>query len=190
MISMPPLYILRHGETTWNASGRLQGHFHADLTERGRAQAVTQRRILSEHDLTGFQVLSSPQGRALQTARIVMQDMPGRLRIEDALAEIGLGEWAGQDRAPLIAQTGARDGFDLYELAPGGEGLSALHARCSAFLTDLDQPSILVTHGITSRMIRLILTGRPQGDLRSIDGGQGIVFHVKDGMQHRLSLRA
>lgn len=187
---MPPLYILRHGETTWNATGRLQGHFHADLTNRGRAQAETQRQILAARDLTGFQILSSPQGRAVQTARIVMQAMQGSLRTEVALAEVGLGDWAGESRANLIAQTGARDGFDLYDLAPGGEGLAALHSRCSAFLAQVTRPSVLVTHGITSRMLRLILTGRPQRDLRAIDGGQGVVFFVEEGVQSRLTLGA
>jgi len=187
---MPPLYILRHGETTWNASGRLQGHFHADLTDRGRAQAETQRQILAARDLTGFQLLSSPQGRAVQTARIVMQAVPGPLQTEAALAEIGLGGWAGETRADLIAQTGAQDGFALYDLAPGGEGLAALRDRCSAFLARLTQPSVLVTHGITSRMLRLILTGRPPRDLRAIDGGQGVVFYVDGGVQTRLTLGA
>ncbi|QFT60170.1 Glucosyl-3-phosphoglycerate phosphatase [Sulfitobacter sp. THAF37] len=186
----PPLYILRHGETTWNASGRLQGHFHADLTDQGRAQAEAQRRILAQRDLTGFQVISSPQGRAVQTARIVMRDMPGALLTDPALAEIGLGDWAGEDRADLIARTGARDGFELYELAPGGEGLAALHRRCTAFLAGLDRPSVLVTHGITSRMLRLILTGQTPSALREIGGGQGVVFHVAGGHQERLTLGA
>ncbi|APE43217.1 phosphoglycerate mutase [Sulfitobacter alexandrii] len=190
MTSVPPLYILRHGETTWNAMGRLQGHFHSDLTDLGRAQAETQRAILGARDTDGFDLVSSPQGRALQTARIVMRDMPGHLRTDPALSEIGLGEWAGRDRATLLAQTGAADGFALYELAPGGEGLDALQARCSAFIATLRRPAILVTHGITSRMLRLLLTGRPLADLRHVDGGQGVVFHVVDGRQYRLTLGA
>jgi Fructose-2,6-bisphosphatase len=76
---------------------------------------------------------------------------PGPLQTEAALAEIGLGGWAGETRADLLAQTGAQDGFALYDLAPGGEGLAALHDRCSAFLARLTRPSVLVTHGITSR---------------------------------------
>jgi len=185
-MTMPPLFILRHGETTWNAKGRLQGHHHADLTERGRAQARAQGSMLARLDLTGVRALSSPQGRALQTADIALEGLNVPLSTDPALAEIGLGDWAGADRAALIAQTGAADGFALYELAPGGEGLEALHARCTRFLAGLNAPHILITHGITSRMLRLILLGRPIADLRNVDGGQGVVFHIAEGCQKRL----
>ena len=186
MTATPPLYILRHGETTWNATGRLQGHFHADLTARGRAQAQAQRQILQSENLSGFQALSSPQGRALETAEIAVAGLVKEILTDSALAEVGLGDWAGMSRGDLITQTGVRDGFDLYDYAPGGEGLTALHARCTAFLNRLVRPSVLITHGITSRMLRLILTGRPISDLRCIAGGQGVVFHLKDGVQERL----
>ena len=56
----PPLYILRHGETEWNASGRLQGRFDSPLTEKGRAQAAVQRMILNDIDLAGYSAFSSP----------------------------------------------------------------------------------------------------------------------------------
>ena len=190
MTGTPPLYILRHGETTWNASGRLQGHFHADLTARGRVQALTQRQILKTRNLADFQALSSPQGRALETARIALSGLAREIVTDISLAEIGLGEWAGKSRTDLITQTGARDGFDLYDLAPDGEGLTALHVRCSEFLNRLAQPSVLITHGITSRMLRLILTGRPITDLRDIAGGQGVVFYLNEGTQERLILGA
>ena len=57
MTSYPPLYILRHGETVWNAENRLQGHFDSPLTARGRAQAEAQNAILRARDLTGFTAL-------------------------------------------------------------------------------------------------------------------------------------
>lgn len=190
MTAAPPLYILRHGETEWNLAGRLQGRFDSPLTEKGRAQGRAQRDILSGRDLSGFAAISSPQGRAMATARIALEGLVAPIGTDAALSEIGLGGWAGASRAEMIAESGARDGFALYELAPEGEGFAALHERCLAFLRRLNGPSVLVTHGITSRMLRLILTGRPITDLRQIDGGQGIVFHVENGRQERLTLRA
>lgn len=185
---LPPLYILRHGETIWNAQGRLQGRFDSALTARGRAQARTQRDILQKQDLRGFSALCSPQGRAVQTAEIAVQGLVADIRADPALAEIGVGDWAGQDRASLMATSGARDGFALYELAPGGEGFAALHRRCCAFLEGVQEPCVLVTHGITSRMLRLILTGQTVEALRDMPGGQGVVFEVRNGVQHRLTL--
>ena len=69
----PPLYILRHGETEWNALERLQGHHDSPLTPLGQAQAAAQHQILAGEDLRGYTALSSPQARALQTAEIAMK---------------------------------------------------------------------------------------------------------------------
>jgi len=186
----PPLYILRHGETEWNATGRLQGRFDSPLTIAGRAQAEAQRKILQANDLRGFSAISSPQGRAVETARIACTGLIGPIATDPALSEIGLGDWAGGVRADLIKSSGAMDGFDLYELAPNGEGFAALHARCHNFLSRLTGPAVLITHGITSRMLRLILTGRKIHDLRDMAGGQGVVFYLENGKQKRLDLGA
>lgn len=190
MITAPPLYILRHGETEWNASGRLQGRFDSALTEAGQGQAVAQRRILQAHDVSDFSAISSPQGRAMETARIACTGLIEPIATDPALSEIGLGDWAGGIRADLIKSSGAVDGFDLYELAPNGEGFATLHDRCHSFLTGLTGPAVLITHGITSRMLRLILTGRPIRDLRDMAGGQGVVFYLENGKQKRLELGA
>ena len=189
MTDFPPVYVLRHGETEWNATGRLQGHYDSLLTDEGRAQARNQRAILGECDLTGHIALSSPQGRAFRTAALALDGLIFDIRTDDALSEIGLGDWAGRDRAALIASTGAADGFALYELAPAGEGFAALRARCESFLHGLDGPAVLVTHGITSRMLRLVLTDQPTSALRDIGGGQGVVWRVAKGCQDCLSLR-
>ena len=188
MNNAPPLYILRHGETEWNLAGRLQGRFDAPLTPEGIRQAQMQRRILKGRDLSRFSAISSPQGRAMETARLALDGLLAPIHADPALAEIGLGEWAGRYRSEVMAESGARDGFDLYELAPEGEGFAELHARCQRFLRRLQGPAVLITHGITSRMLRLILTGRSIAALREIDGGQGVVFHLVDGVQRRLTI--
>ncbi|MFK7834808.1 MAG: histidine phosphatase family protein [Sulfitobacter sp.] len=187
MSALPPLFILRHGETVWNVEGRLQGRFDSELTPRGIAQAHAQHRILSQHDLTGFDAISSPQGRAVATAELALDGLIPDVRVAPALKEIGLGEWAGKSRADVMQMSGARDGFDVYTLAPEGEGFAALQLRCEAFLRALKAPSVLITHGITSRMLRLILLERPLSALRSLEGGQGVVFHIENGVQRRLT---
>lgn len=190
MTRLPPLYIMRHGETEWNASGRLQGSFDSALTAQGRAQARAQNQILLGCDLTGFQAISSPQGRAVETAQLALEGLGLTLSMHENLREIGLGDWAGLDRKRLINSHNAVDGFDLYQLAPGGEGFAALQERCTVFLQDLKGPSVLVTHGMTSRMLRLIVTGKPISALQNMAGGQGVVFHLEGGKQNRLKLGA
>jgi len=157
------LFVLRHGETTWNREGRMQGHLNAPLTELGVEQAVTQRNIMAEQDLSGFCVLSSPSGRAVETAAIALGPLVTEITTDPDLREVGVGEWTGRLRAELIDPTEwqvTADGvLELYDMAPGGEGLAGLEARCARFLARLEGPHVLVTHGITSRMIRALALG-------------------------------
>lgn len=187
----PELYILRHGETEWNAEGRMQGALNSPLTAKGKAQAQQQHSILSGLDLDGFTFLSSPQGRAHQTAGIALAGIADFIRTDDRLREIGVGDWAGRSRADLWgdqpAQPEGPDGsLNLYERAPNGEGFTRLRERCEGFLADLKTPSVLVTHGITSRMLRSVILGLDRSGMENLPGGQGNVFHLKNNQQIEL----
>ena len=186
----PDLFILRHGQTVWNAEGRIQGSLDSPLTELGCRQAQRQNEILVSQNLTGFQCWSSPQGRAQDTARIAMSGLVQPIRIDHRLSEIRVGDWEGQTRSDILIdrpldESGEGD-FDLYERAPGGEGFAALHTRCATFLDELEGPSVIVTHGMTSRMLRLILQDMDISEMGQIEGGQGVVFHFKDGSCSKL----
>ncbi len=189
-MSYPELYILRHGETEWNAQGRMQGALNSPLTDRGRAQAWRQAEILNSLDLRGFEVLCSPQGRAFETAAIALARQVAEVRTDDRLREIGMGDWAGKMRAQLLEGEQVSSGPDgelgLYECAPGGEGFARLEMRVAGFLADLKGPSVLITHGITSRMIRALVTGVGRHGIAGMGCGQGVVYHLHSGMQNRL----
>lgn len=183
----PEVYVLRHGQTEWNAQGRMQGGLDSALSQTGRAQAARQGRILASRDLAGFEAWCSPQGRAIATAALAVVGQVAHLRTDDRLREIGIGAWEGRLRAGIAAFSGADDaegaGLQAYDLAPGGEGLAALAARCRDFLAARRAPMVIVTHGITSRVLRLVLTGRALDEIDRIGGGQGVVYHLKDGVQ-------
>lgn len=193
-MTYPPLYILRHGETVWNAEKRIQGSLDSPLTDLGKTQALQQNSILIERDLEGFDAISSPQGRAVETAGIALSGLFCSIEQDPMLREIGVGAWEGRYRADLPRMsdlTESEDGaLDLYQYAPGGEGFDRLYSRCRSFLGMLTRPSVLVTHGITSRMLRVVVMGRDIKDLGAIDGGQGVVFFLKDGVQTKLSIGA
>ena len=186
------LYVLRHGETEWNRQGRMQGTLDSPLTDLGLAQAEAQRRILDVLDLEGFAWIASPQGRAQATARIVAR---GREVATDArLAEISVGDWNGamRDEIQAVAPHLFEHDTDLiwYDQAPGGEGFSALEARCRSFLAELSGPAVLITHGITSRFLRCLALGQPTDAFAEIGGGQGCVYRIKDGKQEKRDLQA
>ncbi|MEM9577157.1 MAG: histidine phosphatase family protein [Pseudomonadota bacterium] len=194
-MTYPCLYILRHGETEWNAEHRVQGSLDSPLTERGRAQARMQHRILQSLDLTGFSALSSPQGRAFHTASIALAGLVDRIDTDARLREIAVGEWEGKTRDQILPGEQMDESADnaalmLYERAPNGEGFSRLRARCQSFLDDLTGPSVLVTHGITSRMLRLVLLDMDTCEIGALPGGQGVVFHLENGRQTKLAIGA
>lgn len=183
---IPELYILRHGETFWNAENRMQGWLNSPLTPKGEAQAARQGRILQGLDLTGFAMFSSPQGRALQTAGIALGPIATDIHTDARLREIGVGDWAGVCRDGLPIGDGADAFVAQYEAAPNGEGMDTLRTRVVDFLDDLKGPAVLVTHGLTSRILRHHVGGDAAIADTSIHGGQGCIYHLKNGVQKLL----
>lgn len=174
---VPDLWVMRHGETEWNVARRMQGRSDSALTARGRAQAARQAELVAGIDAAR---LASPQGRACETARIVFAGQPFATDLR--LAEICVGDWTGRIADELRAEApaafaGTRLGW--YDHAPGGEGFPGLRARVRDLLADLCGPTIIVTHGITLRMIRAELTGE---DLHAdVHFDQGAVHLIRSG---------
>ena len=191
-MSYPPIYVLRHGETEWNRETRWQGALNSPLTELGRDHAARQGALLADLDLTHFDIRVSPQGRAFQTAAIALGERVDYLHTDMRLREILVGNWTGRLRSELIPAPGpvgedTPDGpLALYEHAPGGEGYTSLKQRCVSFLADLDRPTICITHGITSRMLRCLALGWPSARLGDLPGGQGVVHVVENGVHRTL----
>ncbi|MEM6371348.1 MAG: histidine phosphatase family protein [Pseudomonadota bacterium] len=190
-MTSPDLLILRHGETEWNLQGRMQGARNSPLTQRGVAQAEAQGRLLSRFGIDDWDLWCSPQGRARDTARIALGLRAKAVRTDGRLAEIRMGAWTGARRRTIAAA--CPDLFEndtdmvWYDHAPGGEGLEALYARTGAFLADLARPSVVFTHGITSRMLRCHALGLAPGAFADLPGGQGVVYHLSQGVQTCLS---
>lgn len=182
----PDLYILRHGQTEWNAQNRMQGWLNSPLTPKGKQDATRQGEILRNRDLSGFAFWCSPSGRAIQTAGLACA-MADAVHTDARLREIGVGDWGGRLRHELPSGEGLDPYMAQYEMAPNGEGLAALQDRVAGFLAELDGPAVLITHGITSRVIRAAVIGEGALSHPSIHGGQGCVYHLKDGVQELLT---
>lgn len=180
---LPDLYLIRHGQSEWNAAGRMQGRLDSPLTALGRAQAAALAPLISGVDAAR---IASPAGRAQETARILWGDLS--FASDDRLTEIDIGEFSGRTRMELETQypdafTPSRLGW--YDRCPGGEGFAGLHTRCADFLGTLDGPAIVVTHGITLRMLRLLAMGREMAEFEGLRVEQGAV-HVIENARHRV----
>ncbi|PID36981.1 MAG: histidine phosphatase family protein [Rhodobacterales bacterium] len=184
-MTLPEIIVIRHGQTEWNAERRWQGALDSPLTAQGRAQAVAMGRALERAGIGAdtHAAWRSPQGRVRETAELCL---PADLRaiIVPDLMEIGVGEWSGRTEAEIFAANPAYADLpmlELYQQAPGGEGLDALWKRAGRVLARLRRPTILLTHGITSRFLRTRAMGWNMDRLTDLPGGQGRIFRVSDG---------
>ncbi|MDV7145753.1 histidine phosphatase family protein [Tropicimonas sp. TH_r6] len=173
------MFILRHGETLWNVQGRMQGGLDSPLTERGRAQAAQQGEILRRAGATGLPVYSSPQGRARETARLVM---PGAEPIRDArIAEIGMGDWQGlsfEEIRRASPDATANPGSFLWKFsAPGGERMEDMLRRLENFRTAVPAEAVVVTHGVSAQLLRGLMLGLDVEGMDALDDRQGVVWH-------------
>lgn len=185
-MNLPELYILRHGETVWNREGRMQGRMDSPLTETGEAQARAIGRLLQSKGLgpETHQVRSSPQGRARRTAEIAFGAI-WEIAEDDRLVEICVGDWTGRTRSEVLEADanalGEGDMMEFYANAPDGEGFAPMWARAREFLGELTEPTIVVTHGITSRFLRAVALGVDEHGIAELPGGQGVVHHIREG---------
>jgi broad specificity phosphatase PhoE len=158
------LWLVRHGETTWNTMGWVQGHVDgARLTRKGRQQARRAADRLAEESVGA--VYSSDLYRARRTAAFIADRSGCNVRTDKRLRErcFGLAEGVPSTELPS-AVTGIQDGYvvDEYARAPGGESLRDVYLRCSAFLHYLverpgDGDVIVVAHGGSIRMLRALV---------------------------------
>ena len=111
---MPTIYYIRHGETEWNADGRLQGAQDIPLNDLGRKQAASAGGILADlfardgRDEQSLAFIASPLGRARSTMELVRGALnlpPDDYAVDDRLREIGYGQWEG---STLAADAGGR----------------------------------------------------------------------------------
>lgn len=88
------IFLLRHGESEWNAEYRVQGNLDPALSKKGIRQAGRVAKRLSECGIK--KIFSSPLKRAYQTAKIISAKIGIRIRKNGGLKEICLGEIQGR----------------------------------------------------------------------------------------------
>ena len=148
------LVVIRHGETAWNAAGRLQGHQDIGLNALGLRQAAALAGALADEGLAA--VVASTLQRAWQTGAALAGALGLPLRPEPGLRERCFGMLEGLTHAEIEAQWpdhARRWRHREPGFAPaGGESLLDFQARCLATVERLaalfaGQTVALVCHG-------------------------------------------
>ena len=144
------IYVVRHGETEWNAVNKVLGRTDMPLNAKGIQQAQEVAQSLRNIKIDVF--LCSPLCRARQTADAISKELGIRYEIDDRLIEQDFGSFEGINRFDAEYQKAKREYFVRY---PGGESYFDMAARVFPLIKELSGAhALLVTHGGICRIIR------------------------------------
>jgi len=154
------IFLIRHGETEWNAIGKLQGSSDIKLLPEG----IEQARLLAEHAPFSAvdAIYSSDLSRAMTTAEILAEKFGLQVIKERGLRETSFGDWEGRFLSDLAKENSL--GFEKFFTKPdkvqppGGETFLQSQARImNAFdeiIADNEGKNIIVvSHGAAIRLI-------------------------------------
>jgi broad specificity phosphatase PhoE len=156
---MTQLLLIRHGQSTWNAAGRIQGWANPPLDDTGREQAQKLARRLAAEGHTIAAIYSSPLLRAKQTAEEIGLAFTLPVQTDDRLKEYNVGQLTGltdpevEQRFPEWIATFHRPG-NKWVSPPGGENRDVFASRAVAVMSDIiashpDHTVMVISHGGT-----------------------------------------
>jgi len=154
---MKTLYVARHGETTWNATGRIQGRSNSPLSHRGHAQTSRTAAVLG--GLPFDLILSSPLDRSRSLAEAVAHRVGCTVQILPELVEVDFGCWQGRSWDDIFAMdplNAERWDERLPDArADGGESVEEVYARAIALRDIIEARSfrlcLIAGHGAFNR---------------------------------------
>lgn len=190
------VYLLRHGETTWNADGnRYCGATDVELTEKGLSQAAQARELLK--GLQFDAVYSSPLQRAFITATITSGNRADIIQ-DPLLMEASFGQWEGKTRAEFIAEN--PELWDQWETDPTdtragqtGETAGEVVERVDRFFRNVAErhPNgtiLVVAHNAVNRFFLAYKLGMPLKNYRRILQENSSVTHFSLDENHEIVL--
>jgi probable phosphoglycerate mutase len=186
--AVPTLYLIRHGETDWNARRLLQGRRDIPLNAVGQGQAVVSGTCLKWllPDATTVDFIASPLGRTRQTMEIIRQQLgldAADYRTDERLVEINFGEWEGLDwqqiaeRQPERYQ--ARQADPLNFIPTDGENYPHVFERVGSLLNSLQRDTVLVAHAGVLRSCLALLTDVPDTGVPLLEIPQDQVLMIR-----------
>lgn len=153
------IYVIRHGQTDWNAERRLQGQKDIDLNATGRLQARQNGELLAEilgPEAAAFDFVASPLVRTRETMEIIRKAVnlpPKEYRTDERLVEVSFGAWEGftlkELKTAQLERVLERNMAKWDFIPPGDEAESyeILSWRVGSWLKSVDRQTVCVTHG-------------------------------------------
>jgi broad specificity phosphatase PhoE len=181
-VAVTTLHLVRHGQSEWNLSSRLQGQVaHVPLTPLGLEQARTAASALAGRDVAA--VHSSDLLRARRTAEVIGAALELPVQVDARLREQSYGTLEGLLTADVLAAA-PYDFTDPDARAPSGESIRDVHdrlGRCLASYAEryAGRDCVLVTHGDAIRIGLAALDGFGPGDVPWRETPNGSITTVR-----------
>lgn len=156
------LLLVRHGQTDWNLTHRIQGSVDIPLNETGLAQAAATRDAFASRP---FDVLvSSHLERARVTAAHINEPWALEHHIDERLTERGHGPFEGWTWKEVVAHVGEEHADHFFQHSPELEGWSAVKQRMLDVLHETASSvgsgtAVVVSHGGSIRAVVAEITG-------------------------------
>jgi broad specificity phosphatase PhoE len=198
MAAMEAIYLVRHGQTHWNAEARMQGWLDSPLTEAGRRQAEAHAELLVRESVDCL--WASPLGRTRETAAIINARLRVPLSHDPRLRERNCGAWEGltadevERRWPGEIAVRGRDPF--LHRPPGGENLADVVHRVEGLLDQLLALPVrrlgIVSHGIMGRALLTRLLALEPEHVNAARQPNDVVYRIAftDGARRVAHFRA
>lgn len=164
------LFLIRHGQTDWNISGKIQGSCDIELNDEGVLQAEELSRNILQKKYIFSKIYSSPQKRAIQTAAILSTATDVKYVSIEGLEEINLGEWEGLSWKEVKVKfpTEYHEWYinRRYTKPPKGESYQDMLQRVLASLYKIviensGDDVVIVTHSAVIMCLQCYLTNTP-----------------------------
>ena len=190
------LLLVRHGQTDFNVQKRLQGSSEVPLNARGREQASLTHEFVKEQGLLPTKLITSPLGRAIETAAIIagmdlskyksqdisVDNKPDEIEIEPELIEMSFGIYENADTTTMDpkflefcfdrpAEYTPPEGGEDYDTVVGraGKVVEKLRKRIAAGEFANDDVIMLVSHGALNHGMFEYLKKSPRSQYWDVD---------------------
>lgn len=177
------VYLVRHGETEWNADGRCQGRGDSEFTDEGRRQLRDLADALAAVEFDA--AYTSPLVRARRTAAAALAGRRLRAASLPELVELDYGDLQGTrfDRWPTVLRDAWRD--DPWSVRfPNGESLGLMRQRIAPIFSRIvaahsGEVVLVSAHGHVNRLILLDAFDRPPEDFWRLEQPNGAVTRIE-----------
>ena len=190
---MIKIYVARHGETTWNVEGKIQGRSDPGLSPKGYDQSLTLFEQLKDRPISA--IYTSTLQRSIWTARPIAEYLRLPIQKQSELDEIAFGILEGKEflnfdgEVKIEWEKFKKDRF-TYRI-PGAENYADVTLRVKPFAEKIlrdygDKEILVVGHRVVNLMLMGLLLDLPLQHMFRVEQTNGCVYLIERNGESRV----